>query len=364
MTCNNNNKNNNKDHLHNYTSEMKTTNNNFLKSPPQVKTEPKEIKNTTNISDNIDQNQNSLLKKINEIKFNKNILNKTVFMSSPKVLPGAASLQKSSNLGNNQSINEIPNNLSNNQNVNTYAKFNKTFLNVGMIKNRKKTNKNQEIGKTLNIMKTLNNTGKFINLKKGKYKEFNPMKGTNQNERKNLNSQTNENISINSTSHNISINSNQIHLVNENRLMPNHENKPILNQKIDNLTDLEKILDEMNENLSKNKEKILENSMKFFDALKGKSKGFENLLLKGQDFFRRICEEYFKKCEKEIILKELIEKVNNENERLMKDSQENEGGGHKNNRKEANLNSSSTNYTNTGNFLFKRDYFNKNTIII
>ena len=313
----------------------------FSKSPAQIKTEPKETKSFNNIATNIninnisdlnDSNQNSLLKKINDIKFNKLIMNKSNFISN--------------NNNNNHSV------------ASTYGKFNQNLFNVGLIKNRKKNNKNQEIGKTLNLLKTLNNNdNKFINLKKGAYKEFNSVKSTNQadKDRKTQNSQTNENISINNTSHNISVNVNQIHLTNEHRRDLGNESKILLGKRNDSFSDiyvnLEKILDEMNENLNgNNKDKIIENSMKFFNEIKGKSKEFNRIIQKGQDFSRKLCEEYLNKCEKEMILKELIDKVNNENERLIKDSQDAEGtrnGRKEVNKNENNINSSSTNYTNT-----------------
>lgn len=337
----------------------------FSKSPAQIKTEPKETKSFNNIANNIninnisdlnDSNQNSLLKKINEIKFNKLIMNKSNLMSSPKII---TNVQKSSNL-NNQSNQENSNNISNNNQsgASTYGKFNQSLFNVGLIKNRKKSNKNQEIGKTLNLLKTLNNNdNKFIDLKKGAYKEFNSVKSTNQadKDKKTQNSQTNDNISINNTSHNISVNVNQIQLTKEHRQNLNNESKILLGKRNDSFSDiysnLEKILDELNENLNgKNRDKIIENSMKFFNEIKGKSKGFDRIIQKGQEFSRKLCEEYLKKCEKEMILKELIDKVNNENERLIKDSQDAEGnrnGRKEVNKNENNINSSSTNYTNT-----------------
>lgn len=258
------------------------------------------------------------------------LMNKSSIISqniSPKFIP--QSLQKSTNIIN-QSENLLNPNI-----FSTLNKFNTNFLNVGLIKNRK-------------YDKNLTNEQKFINLKKGKFKEF---KSVNEKIQKNcLNSQTNENISIN-TSHNISNNSNQIHLLNENsRLSKKNDEYAILEKKIDCLLD------------NSNNQKISENITNIFEFLRVKHKNYEALLLKGKEFLVRLYEDYLNKSEKENTFKDLIEKLSCENERLQKDSHENENNLKKNKKDQKNenlLNSSSTNYTNTGKIILLKFYRNQ-----
>ena len=321
------------------------------KSPsPQIKTEPKEQKqpivNLNEANRRIELNQNTLIKKINEIKFNKFIMNKSINMSqniSPKFI-AQNSLQKSSNLVNqsNQSNNESTQNQSA---LNTFNKFNKTFLNVGLIKNRKKNEITKNNSQNIAF---LNKDHKFINLKKGKYKDFNHV--INSTEKPNsaflLHSQTNENISVN-TSHNISLNSNQIHILNENRF----------SQKVENDNEcsiLEKKIEGVLENNEENKNKFIEVFENLFDFLKNRHKNYENLLMKGKLALTRLYEDYVNKCEKEVTFKELIERLSCENEKLQKDSHEIENNLKKNKKEMKNeniMNSSSTNYTNTSKIL-------------
>jgi len=340
------------DHIHNIfnqncTTEVKPNINNLSKSPPQIKTEPKESKIKISNEDSNKKaeiiNQNILLKKLNDIKFNKFIMNKSINMSqnlSPKML-AQNSLQKSSNL-----VNQSNETSANNQSIlNNFNKFNKTFLNVGMIKNRKKE-KNHETIKNINIF---GKDPKFINLKKGNYNEFNPGKSLIEKPKTGISSQTHENISIN-TSHNVSLNlnSNQMHLIKENKGCVKGEN-------LNEYSILEKKIENLLENNDENKEKNIENICNIFEFLKIRHKNYENLLMKGQLFLTRICEDYLNKCEKEQVFKEMIEKLSYENEKLQKDSHEIENNLKKNKKdvlkNENLLNSSSTNYTNTSKFL-------------
>lgn len=271
---------------------------------------------------------NNLLNKLNEIKFNKFIMNKSINMSqniSPKILANNY-LQKSNNQINQSQQSNANNNSQHNFANNTFTKLNAAMLNVGLIKNRK------------NIKIAKDNNNKFINLKNCKYKEFNPTKSLMEKHKNGLNSQTNENISIN-TSHNISYNSNQIHLKNENRLALAHndENYSIISNNLDNLLN--------NPNDDKNNDLIIE----IFEFLLNKHKNHETLILKFQKFVMFLLEDNINKSKKEQAFKELIEKLNYENERMQKDSHEVLNITQHNNKKDAiknEMNSTSTNYTN------------------
>ena len=269
-------------------------------------------------------------------------MNKSINMSqnlSPKIL-AQNSLQKSKNL-----VNQSNETSTNNQSIsNNFNKFNKTFLNVGMIKNRKK----EKINETMKNINIYGKDPKFINLKKGNYKEFNTGKSLIEKPITVLSSQTHENVSIN-TSHNVSLNlnSNQIHLLKENKGCVKGDN-------CNEYSILEKKIESLLENNDESKEKIIENISNIFEFLKSRHKNYENLLMKGQLFLTRICEDYLNKCEKEEAFKEMIEKLSYDNEKLQKDSHEIENNLKKSKKdvlKNENLmNSSSTNYTNTSNF--------------